>query len=90
MRRRPQVTPLRRFLSLVSGAAAAAVIAGGFLWIDHTSSRPKVAMSSVVVSDSTSTAVSDWRAEAVIAQATGEGAEKASGGASRFGVGGGC
>ncbi len=79
LRRRPQVTPLRRFLSLVSGAAAAAVIAGGFLWIDHTSSRPKVAMSSVVVSDSTSTAVSDWRAEAVIAQATGEGAEKASG-----------
>ncbi len=65
LRRGAEVSPLRRFVSLVSGAAAAALIAGSVMWLDRSSSAPLQAMDSTAGADSSSASMNVWMAEAV-------------------------
>ncbi len=61
LKRAGRVTPLRRLLSLVSGAAAAAVIAGGFMFLGRSGSTMQALEASA-----TSDPESEWMAEAVV------------------------
>lgn len=61
LRQGAEVTPLRRLVSLMSGAAAAALIAGSFMWLDRSSSAPMQAMEPAAVSEASTNV---WVAEA--------------------------
>lgn len=68
LRRGADATPLRRFVSLVSGAAAAALIAGSFMWLDRSSSAPMQALGPAAVSDSSAVPTNVWVAEAAASE----------------------